>query len=95
MRLLLFDIDGTLLHARGASRRAVVRTFEELFGTPGTASQVNMAGMTDPLIARASLESAGYTPAQIEARLPELWRRYPFSNKCNRTALSAIFAVRV
>lgn len=76
MRLLLFDIDGTLLRADGAGRRAVARTFEEIFGTAGLAADLPMAGMTDPLIARACLEVAGYSHAEIEARLPQVWVRY-------------------
>ena len=35
MRLLLFDIDGTLLPARGAGRRALGWALERVYGTSG------------------------------------------------------------
>lgn len=76
MRLLLFDIDGTLIHSGGVGRRAMLATYRELLGSVGAAETIEMAGMTDPLIARASFEGHGYSHAQIDALLPEIWRRY-------------------
>ena len=35
VRLVLFDIDGTLIIARGAGRRALGRALERVFGTTG------------------------------------------------------------
>ncbi len=34
MRLILFDVDGTLVDARGAGSRALLMTLEELYGRP-------------------------------------------------------------
>lgn len=76
MRLLLFDIDGTLMISHGAGRRAMMRAYEEVFGTAGDAETMEMAGMTDPLIARAALAAHGFSPAEVDALFPELWRRY-------------------
>ncbi|HBY95421.1 MAG TPA: hypothetical protein DEP84_15955, partial [Chloroflexi bacterium] len=76
MRLLLFDIDGTLIRTHGAGRRSAMRTYEEVFGTAGEAETMEMAGMTDPLIARAALSAHGYSHAEVDAMLPEIWRRY-------------------
>ncbi len=53
----LFDIDGTLISAAGAGRRAFERTFEELVG-PGEHLDFSFAGMTDRGIARQGLAAA-------------------------------------
>lgn len=60
--VFLFDIDGTLLNARGAGRRAMQAGFEVV--CPGCADAmeaVRFSGMTDPGIARAALTNAGRT----------------------------------
>jgi phosphoglycolate phosphatase-like HAD superfamily hydrolase len=57
--ILLFDIDGTLLHAHGAGRRAISRAFECLLGAPGAIDAVDLQGMTDPLILKAGLAAIG------------------------------------
>ncbi|MGC4070729.1 MAG: HAD hydrolase-like protein [Polyangiaceae bacterium] len=57
--ILLFDIDGTLLHAHGAGRRAISRAFERLLGAPGAIDTVDLQGMTDPLILKAGLAAIG------------------------------------
>jgi len=73
--LVLFDIDGTLLHggpARGAFETAMV----EVFGTAGPIEAWEFSGKTDPQIARELLTSAGIEEERIEAGLPRLWSRY-------------------
>ena len=55
-RLLLFDIDGTLLLSGGAGKRALNRTFEEMFGVPGAFDGMPVAGRTDLLILGDALE---------------------------------------
>ena len=54
--ILLFDIDGTLLSAGGAGRRAVVRIFGDHFARPEVFDDVRFHGMTDRAIIRAGLE---------------------------------------
>lgn len=52
-RLILFDIDGTLLDAGGSGRWAMTRAFEEVFGIEDAepfSRSVRFDGMTDPLI---------------------------------------------
>lgn len=66
-RLLLFDIDGTLLLSGGAGTRALNRTFEDLFGVAGAFTGIPVAGRTDPLILGDALERAG-VEADAEAR---------------------------
>jgi len=57
--ILLFDIDGTLLHAGGAGRRAVARVFGERFARREVFDDVRFHGMTDRAIVRGGLARAG------------------------------------
>ena len=45
--LILFDIDGTLLHAPGAGRAAFAQAFKEAFGWEQTVDHINFNGATD------------------------------------------------
>ncbi len=45
--LFLFDIDGTLLHAKGSGRRAFDRALYEVFQVQGALENVSFAGATD------------------------------------------------
>lgn len=70
MRLVLWDIDGTLVHTAGHGRVAFAEAFERVFGAPPAMEGVKMAGRTDPDIALEILESNGVdAPAE---RLPDL-----------------------
>lgn len=74
-RLLLFDIDGTLVlggPAKGAFHTALLETF----GTAGDIETHNFAGKTDPQIARELLSAAGLRDEDIDTGLPGLWDRY-------------------
>ncbi|MCX4245604.1 HAD family hydrolase [Paraliomyxa miuraensis] len=57
--ILLFDIDGTLLDAHGAGRRAMEAGFLAVTGRADGLAEVRFAGMTDPSIVRAGLRAAG------------------------------------
>lgn len=58
--VFLFDIDGTILDARGAGRRAMEAGFESVCPGCGDAmGAIRFSGMTDPGIARAALTHAG------------------------------------
>lgn len=48
--LLLFDIDGTLLHTGGAGTRALNRVFQSRYSVSGAMDGIVVGGMTDPLI---------------------------------------------
>jgi phosphoglycolate phosphatase len=52
MKLLLFDIDGTLIHARGAGIRAINRAFSDLYDIEDAMQGIKPDGKTDPLILR-------------------------------------------
>lgn len=52
MKLLIFDIDATLLLSGGAGARALDRAFEEVTGTPNGMEGIRFQGMTDYAIIR-------------------------------------------
>ena len=74
-RLLLFDIDGTLVWG-GPAKDAFHAAMIETFGTAGDIENYSFAGRTDPQIARGLLRGAGMPDADIERGFPALWDRY-------------------
>jgi phosphoglycolate phosphatase len=75
-RLVLFDIDGTILSSNGAAPRAFRRALVDVYGTAGPKRGYSFAGRTDPQIARDLLGFAGIEDARIDERLEDLWTRY-------------------
>lgn len=74
-RLLLFDIDGTLIWG-GPAKDAFCLAMVETFGTAGDIETFSFAGRTDPEIARGLLAGTGMSDEEIERGFPELWDRY-------------------
>jgi phosphoglycolate phosphatase-like HAD superfamily hydrolase len=74
-RLVLFDIDGTLLTAAGAGRRAIHRALRDVFGGVGPADYW-FDGKTDPQIVRDLMRHEGHSDAVIDERLGEVLTRY-------------------
>lgn len=74
-RLVLFDIDGTLLWSDGAGRRAIHRALIEIFGNAGPADH-RFDGKTDPQIVRELMRVAGHEDTLIDERMSELFARY-------------------
>jgi phosphoglycolate phosphatase-like HAD superfamily hydrolase len=56
-RILLFDIDGTLVSTGGAGAVAWRQAFEELHGIPADIGQFTDAGMTDPDVGARTFEA--------------------------------------
>jgi phosphoglycolate phosphatase-like HAD superfamily hydrolase len=76
MRLVLFDIDGTLLWTDGAGRRAIHRALLEEMGTAGPIASYRFDGKTDPQIVRELLALAGHPDAGAPERVAAVCRRY-------------------
>ena len=57
LRILLFDIDGTLVSTGGAGAVAWKQAFEELHGIPADIGQFTDAGMTDPDVGAKTFEA--------------------------------------
>src|SRR2546430_11525697 len=76
MKLVLFDIDGTLLWTDGAGRRAIHRALLEETGTAGPIETYRFDGKTDPQIVRELLALAGHPDATDEQRIEAVCRRY-------------------
>ncbi len=72
LRVVLFDIDGTLIKTvrRGEYRGLIHAMLLDVFGTCGRINDVDFAGKTDLAIYREALECEGITPGQIRERLP-------------------------
>ncbi|MCS6835277.1 MAG: HAD hydrolase-like protein [Anaerolineae bacterium] len=69
MKLLLFDIDGTLMMSKGAGRIATKRAIQEVFGTLGQIDSVGFGGLTDWQIVAEALASEGFSLEDIGARM--------------------------
>lgn len=75
MKLVLFDIDGTLLRSDGAGRRAINRALQETYGAVGPQSY-RFDGKTDPQIVRELMRMEGHEDHHIDARMQALFDRY-------------------
>src|SRR5439155_1752169 len=75
MKLILFDIDGTLLWTDGAGRRAIHRALLLEAGTAGPIETYRFDGKTDPQIVRELLGLAGHPEATDEQRIEAVCRR--------------------
>ena len=76
MRLILFDIDGTLLWTDGAGRRAIQQALVEEMGTAGPIDAYRFDGKTDPQIVRELMALAEHPEAEAEDRIAAVCRRY-------------------
>lgn len=75
MKLVLFDIDGTILWTDGAGRRAIHAALRDVFGGIGPADYW-FDGKTDRQIVRELMRHEGHGDARIDAGMEELLRRY-------------------
>lgn len=60
-KLILFDIDGTLITAGGAGSRSLNRAFHALFGIESAFKNITMAGKTDIQIIKEGLGVHGFS----------------------------------
>ena len=76
MKLLLFDIDGTLLTADGMGRGAFEAALGDLVGQPISTRNVSFSGKTDPQILREILHLNGCPAAFLDGRFHEALARF-------------------
>src|SRR5258706_5000551 len=76
MRLILFDIDGTLLWTDGAGRRAIQQALVEEMGTAGPIDTYRFDGETDPQVVRELMTLPEHPEAEADERIAALTRRY-------------------
>ena len=78
LRIILWDIDGTLLRTRrpGSFRDCTGPVLVRMFGTEGRLGEMTVSGMTDLQIVSEALRDAGVTVEEIRARAPELAALY-------------------
>jgi phosphoglycolate phosphatase-like HAD superfamily hydrolase len=75
-RLVLFDIDGTLLLTAGAGRRAITAALSDEVDDPAAFADIRFDGKTDPQIVAEMLEAAGQVGPHESERVRRLCERY-------------------
>lgn len=75
-RLVLFDIDGTLLRCGPQIRPLLVGAVEEVFGVAPPAASGSFAGKTDPRIVYDLLDAAGISRQEASEALGRLQASY-------------------
>jgi phosphoglycolate phosphatase len=74
-KVVLFDIDGTLLLSHGAGRRAMEHALRTVFGSHGPSSY-RYDGKTDKLIVRETMRADGLADAAIDERMDDVIELY-------------------
>ncbi len=76
LRLILFDVDGTLLSTDGQAGRAIGVALHETFGTAGPMAGYSFAGKTDPQAVFELMAATGLSRSEVAPRLSEVFDRY-------------------
>lgn len=77
-RILLWDIDGTLMRSTraGSFKDYTIPMLEEVFGTAGRLPEMKVSGMTDLQIVGEALKHEGFTHEHIRERVHDLRESY-------------------
>ena len=77
MRILLWDIDGTLMRSvrNGSYKDYTIPVLEEIFGTSGRLSGMRVSGMTDLQIVFEALAETEISQEQVRAQIDRLCLR--------------------
>lgn len=76
-RLVLFDIDGTLIRDDGAAREAYATALSEVHGYQGgSLRKYDFSGRTDTQITYEVLCDSGFDLPSIDAKMDRLWEVY-------------------
>lgn len=76
MKLVLFDIDGTLVHSGGQAKPVFAAAMREVFGTAGAIEAYNFSGRTDARIVVDLAVGAGVPEATARAGLARVRELY-------------------
>jgi len=76
MKLVLFDIDGTLVDCGGQARLAFADALQHVMGSTGGLSHYDFSGKLDPRIVVDLLMTMGLTREQSLTRMPEVRAAY-------------------
>ncbi len=74
-RLVLFDIDETMISSDGAGKRAIGRVLNQHYGVPEEAMRITMSGKTDPQILREIFRACNKEDA-FEASMEQILELY-------------------
>jgi len=75
VKLVLFDIDGTLLKSEGVGRASMENALREVFGTSG-AEEYRYDGKTDRQIVREVMSREGHRNETIDEKMQAVMERY-------------------
>jgi DNA-binding transcriptional MerR regulator len=77
LRILLWDIDGTLIRSvrTGGYKDYTIPVLEEIFGTSGSLGTMHVSGMTDLQIIIEALREEGFTHDDVRERIHDLSQR--------------------
>ncbi len=75
-KVVLFDIDNTVLWTGGAGSAAMTRAFRDLYGVEDGFKNVEFSGRTDTAIVRSGLLEHGLLNGNFDAELPRFKEAY-------------------
>ena len=77
LRILLWDIDGTLIRSlrTGAYKEYTIPVLEEVFGTSGQLATMRVSGMTDLQIIAEALREEGFTHHDVRQEIHRISQR--------------------
>jgi phosphoglycolate phosphatase-like HAD superfamily hydrolase len=75
-RLVLFDIDETMITSDGAGRRAISRVLKDRYDIDPNKIKLSMSGKTDPQILTEIMTESGIEKSEIASAIPSIIEEY-------------------
>lgn len=76
-RLVLFDIDGTLISSSGHGVAAMMEAYTAVWGKSPVGVEYSMSGKTELGISHELMGLLGFSRQEVDQKLPHFWERYP------------------